>query len=129
MTQDCVQDQRQLVCGRQGNHLAGRTRARINGTYGPKVNDFYPSLLRRPGCVGAMDRWLFRIFNRQQGTTWYNFVRRATIKIAEMYGIDDVSIPLLCFVAPSVIRHAPNVASMVASADALCVYEEPQDAI
>jgi hypothetical protein len=73
-------------------------RAILNGapidrhlTRGLKVNDFYRSILRQPDCVGAMDRWMFRIFGRPQGTTWYSWVARCVATIARDYGLTDVS--------------------------------------
>jgi hypothetical protein len=73
-------------------------RAILNGapisdhlTNGPKVNNFYKSLLRLDGCRGANDRWIFRIFNRPQGTTWYKWVDRCLDILASEYGVADVS--------------------------------------
>ena len=60
-------------------------------TNGPKVNAFYRSLLRLPDCRGANDRWIFRIFNREQGTTWYPWVDRCLDIIAQEYELSDVS--------------------------------------
>ena len=54
-------------------------------TNGSKVRNFYRSILLQDSCT--VDRWVFRVFGKPQGETWYPWVERAVRQLAAEYGL------------------------------------------
>jgi hypothetical protein len=54
-------------------------------TNGSKVRNFFRSILLQDSCTA--DRWMFRVFNKRQGETWYPWVERAIRQLASEYGL------------------------------------------
>lgn len=52
-------------------------------TNGSKVKNFYRSILLQDSCTN--DRWVFRVFGKTQGETWYPWVERAIRMLATEY--------------------------------------------